>query len=88
MGIIVGKKHGDSSSHLGRRFLHFTLYILRMYKKITSYPLDGCVPGYVEAEGRGRRQDGMDLSTGLGHGQMRQKRLGYPRGETRLKTAW
>ena len=33
------------------------------YKKITSYPLDSCVPGYREAEGRGRRQDGRDLST-------------------------
>ena len=61
------------------------------YKKITSYPQDGYVPGSGEAEGRGRRQGGRDLSTWLGHGKMQkqigssreQKRLGPSRGETR-----
>ena len=28
-----------------------------------SYPLYGCVLGCIEAEGRGKRQDGRDLST-------------------------
>ena len=45
-----------------------TLY----YKKIMSYALDGCVPGCREAEGRGRRQDGRDLS------MERKKQLGSP----------
>ena len=35
----------------------------QFYKKITSYPSDGCVPGYKKAEGRGRRQDRRDFST-------------------------
>ena len=29
-----------------------------LYKKITIYPLDSCVPGCGEADGRGRKQDG------------------------------
>ena len=33
------------------------------YKKITSYPPNGCVPECREAEDRGRKQDGRDLST-------------------------
>ncbi len=39
------------------------------YKKIISYPLDGCVPRCGEAEVR-RRLDGEDLSMGLGHREM------------------
>ena len=35
----------------------------RNYKNITSYPLDGCVPGCREAEGRESRQDERHLST-------------------------
>ena len=29
-----------------------------LYKKITSYALDGCVPACREADDRGRKQDG------------------------------
>ena len=36
-----------------------------------SYPQDGCLPGCREAGGRGRKQDGRDLSTWLGHGEGR-----------------
>ena len=36
--------------------------VLGEYKKITSYLLDGCVPGCGEAGGRRRRQGGRDLT--------------------------
>ena len=40
--------------------------LIKGYKKITSYPLDGCVPGGREAEDRGRRQDGRTWARDLG----------------------
>ena len=57
--------------------------VLLTYEKITSYPPDSCVPGCREAEGRGRKQDGRDLSTWLGHGE-KQKRIGSPRSRSDL----
>ena len=44
------------------------------YKKIKSYPQDGCVPRCKEAEGQGRRQDRSDL--------------GMERGEAEVTLAW
>ena len=52
---------------------HYMFFcVLGEYKKITSYPQDGCVPGGRKAEGRGGKAGQKDLNRGLGHGQMEE----------------
>ena len=53
------------------------------YKKITSYPLDGCVPRCRKAEDRGRRQDGRTSVCDLGTEVAEKTRVSMRRNVTK-----
>ena len=83
----------SSTQSFLNNYLYFSICTMcdtrsqRVYKKVMSYPVDSCVPGYREAEGRGRKQDRRDLSTWVGHGE-KQKKLGSQQSETWKKRVW